>query len=460
MTTRTWHSTTVAALLGALASMGCSEDDGGSVDGNVNAGGNDGDAASGSGGGSGGGAGGSSGGDSGGMGNTEGCTVTLSPSDDDATALLGAFIDSSPNEVICLNPGTYVFSREVTHVGVEHVTLKGVGATRDDVVLDFANQVEGDNAAEIDADYFTIQDLTVKDAPGDGVKVTNSQSPVFRNVRAYWSRGPSPDNGTYALYPAECADVLIEDCEVSGAADAGIYLGQSSTGVVRRNVAFQNVIGIEAENSEYVELYENEAYDNSVGMLIVNLPELVRKQNEIINVHDNIVRDNDHANFAHPGAFVEGVPPGSGIIVMASDKVDIHANTIQNNDGVGVLVVSWPTFSAVGGFNTTDTEYEQYAESVYVHSNTYSGNGDAPTDVYAVFATADGKGYDVAWDGALDPAADPATANERRFCLQENAATTFLNLSDPLPEGGTFAPVSDLTPYDCNYPAQAPVTLD
>ena len=444
MTTILWHSTAFAALLG-LAGAACGED-------NQAAG----PAAGGSGAGGNAGAGGTSGagGSAGSGGSTGDCAATIEPSSDDSAALLGALIEAQSGDTICLKTGTYSFSKEITLIGVDHVTVRGTGATRDDVVLDFANQVEGDNAAEIDADYFTLQDVTLKDAPGDGVKITNSKNPVVRNIRAFWSAGPSPDNGAYALYPAESENVLIEDCEIEGASDAGIYVGQSTNGILRRNKAHGNVIGIETENSINVEIYDNEAWDNTCGILVNNLPNLVRKQNEQIHVHDNHVHDNNRANFAYAGSFVEGVPTGSGIIVLASDHVDMHDNRISGNGGIGVLVVSWPTYSATGGFQTDDSLYEQYSERVYVHSNVYTGNGADPQGVYSLLVGPGNPGFDVGFDGLVDSAEDPATADQRRFCLREATSTTFYDMKAP-PAAGSRR--SDATGYDCEYPAQDPV---
>jgi parallel beta-helix repeat protein len=444
-----------SAFLAGLLSLACSSDDSSGGSAGQGGGGSGGGAgASGGGGGAPGGNGGTGG--SGGTPIVEGCDVVLEPGSNDSEAVIGALIDAQSGDTICLAAGTFKFAKEISLTGADHITLKGVGATRDDVILNFKDQTEGDNAMEIDSDYFTIQDLTVIDAKGDGVKVTNSDHPTFRNVKATWSGGASSDNGTYALYPAECTNVLMEDCQVEYAADAGIYLGQSTTGIVRRNKANGNVIGIEAENSDGVELYENEAWDNACGMLIVNLPNLVRKNNERIHAHDNNIHENNHENFAHAGAFVEGVPMGSGIVLMASDDVDLHDNTISGNDGVGIIVVSWPTFSAVGGFTTDDAEYEQYAERVYIHNNTYTDNGNNPQGVYELLAN--GLGFDVVWDGVLDStgAADGG-ASDPLLCVQEAASTTFLNLgAPPGTDAGTTS--SDLTPFDCTFPAQPAVT--
>jgi parallel beta-helix repeat protein len=63
-----------------------------------------------------------------------------------------------------------------------------------------------------------------------------------------------------------------------GASDAGIYVGQSKHIIVRNSKAYQNVAGIEIENSWYADVYENEAFNNTGGILVFDLPDLIQKE--------------------------------------------------------------------------------------------------------------------------------------------------------------------------------------
>ena len=67
---------------------------------------------------------------------------------------------------------------------------------------------------------------------------------TIRKVRAEWTGGPGEKNGSYGIYPVKCKNVLIEDSASSGAADAGIYVGQSKNIIVRRSRAEYNVAGM------------------------------------------------------------------------------------------------------------------------------------------------------------------------------------------------------------------------
>ena len=50
---------------------------------------------------------------------------------------------------------------------------------------------------------------------------------------------------------------MIEHCIAIGASDAGIYVGQSNNIIVRNCEAFQNVAGIEIENSIKADVHSN-----------------------------------------------------------------------------------------------------------------------------------------------------------------------------------------------------------
>ena len=335
-----------------------------------------------------------------------GCNVVVEPGSNDTETVQGGLIKLKTGQTLCLKPGTYHFDKLITLNGTTNVTVKGLGSTRDEVILDFKGQTSGDDAFTVQADRFTIENLSVKDPPGDGVKVTNSDRPTFRNVHAFYSTGSVSTNGGYALYPAECTNVLIEECEVEGSTDAAIYLGQSTTGVVRKNKAHDSVIGIEAENSMDVEVYDNEAWHNTTGILIVNLPGLVHEGVQRVSVHDNFAHENDLKNFApilgqDAGltALAAGSQQGVGILVLAADSTEIFKNTVQKNTGTGILLASWDTFATVSNPPLTydDPKYDEYTELVHLHhDNIMSENGITPPEPLNLIHM---PLEDIVWDG-------------------------------------------------------------
>jgi parallel beta-helix repeat protein len=236
---------------------------------------------------------------------------------------------------------------------------------------------------------------------------------------------------------------------VSGARDAGLYVGQSRDIIVRNNKVYANVAGIEIENSTDSEVYGNTVYDNTAGILVFNLPDLPVQDGRRANVHDNEVRENNRANFAIPGTTVAGVPQGVGILVLAADETDIHANTFRSNDSTAVLIVSCFTNNNLVECRSTMPGYDQFPQQTYVHGNTYDGNGKKPDPAFALLNVTQLE--DIAWDGDIDA----TKMNDKVVCVQETAAT-FRDFNSR----GLFAkPSTDVTPYQCMLPPLPPITL-
>jgi len=234
---------------------------------------------------------------------TDPCSVRLSPGANDAQAIQAAFIDAKSGATVCLEPGTYKLDRELSLSNAADITLRGTGATREEVVLDFATQTVGDDGVVVTAPGFVIENLWVKNAPGNGV-VAHAEDSIFRNIKVSWDAGSVTDNGFYAVYPTDCKRVIIEDTEITGASDAGIYVGSCEYAIVRRNKVHGNVAGIEIENSRHADVYDNEVYDNVAGILVFVLPKLAIKETRHVLVRDNIIRANNHPNFATSGTIV------------------------------------------------------------------------------------------------------------------------------------------------------------
>ena len=85
--------------------------------------------------------------------------------------------------------------------------------------------------------------------------------------------------------------------------------------------------GVEIENSSNSEVYDNEAVDNTGGILVFDLPNLSR-EGERTKVYNNIVRHNNITNFAPGGSIVGVVPTGTGMLIMAFDDVEVFNNVI------------------------------------------------------------------------------------------------------------------------------------
>jgi parallel beta-helix repeat protein len=156
-----------------------------------------------------------------------------------------------------------------------YTLIKGEGM--DKTVLSFKGQTEGAEGLRIsNCSNIQIIGLTVEDAKGDNIKVTETNGLYFSDVKVQWTGGAKETNGAYGFYPVLCKNIVIENCVAARASDAGIYVGQSDSVIIRNNTVYENVAGIESENSRFVDIYENHTYNNTGGILIFDLPGLTQ----------------------------------------------------------------------------------------------------------------------------------------------------------------------------------------
>jgi parallel beta-helix repeat protein len=161
---------------------------------------------------------------------------------------------------------------------------------------------------------------------------------------------------------------------VRGASDAGIYVGQSTDVVVRRNRVEGNVAGIEIENCLRADVYDNDATGNTGGILVFSLPDLPQGQGAVCRVFGNRIVANNHANFAEEGNIVGLVPAGTGMMIMAYDQVEVFDNVFQDNQTVNLAIASYE----ITEYEWFDPNFVPQSRAIHVHDNTFTGGGDKP----------------------------------------------------------------------------------
>ncbi len=346
--------------------------------------------------------------------------------------------------VIELEEGQFIFKNSLILEGKKNITIRGRGM--DKTVLSFILQEDGAEGLRIaNCENIILEDFSVEDAVGDNIKVTDTKGITFRRIKSAWTGAVSEENGAYALYPVICSDVLVEECVVLGASDAGIYVGQSENVIIRNNEVYWNVAGIESENSENVEIYGNKSYENTGGILVFDLPGLTRYGRNV-KVYDNEIYDNNLFNFAPKGNIVASVPPGTGMTIMATRGVEVYNNKIENNNTISIGIVSYDLMSAMEEAEESagetsaksvepnfqsDPNYDPYPGMVYVHNNTYSNSSLLPkmdNDFGKLFLWKFGMDRPhVIWDGIQGPdylLADGSVNPEYRICVQEEGVKT------------------------------------
>lgn len=324
-------------------------------------------------------------------------TINVAPGPNAQEELQTALIDAKPGDTVRLAPGRYLLTDGLS-LDVNRVTLRGAGP--DKSILDFRGQKTAGQGLLVTSDDVVLRGFGVEDAKGDAIKSKGADRIVYFDLRVEWTGGPLETNGAYGVYPVASENVLIDRVRVSGASDAGIYVGQSRRIVVRNSIASGNVAGIEIENCYEADVHHNVATRNTGGILVFDLPDLPQKGGHSVRVFANTSVANDTPNFAPKGNIVASVPTGIGVMVMANRNVHVFGNTFGDNATANVMVVAYKR-------PFTDAAYNPLPRDVVIRDNTHGRAGYAPGfpggDMLA--KAMGGSILPVFWDGAGGAAA-------------------------------------------------------
>jgi parallel beta-helix repeat protein len=405
----------------------------------------------------------------------------------DVTALLTATNSLEAGSTLILGEGTFAMTNTLSIGTSAHIVGQGIDKT----ILDFGDATTQGNGVEvIEHDDFLIQDLTVLDAPKDGIRVESSDGVVFRRIRATWSTPGASTNGAYGIYPVKSKNVLVEDSQADGASDAGLYVGQCQHVIVRRNKVNGNVAGLEIENTQYADVYENIAEDNTAGIVVFDLP-----GNPVIGrdvrLRDNTIRNNNHVNFA-PGGTVKMIPVGTGTFAMASRRVEITNNTYANNNTGDIALLSglvveedvskWTIAKSavVGTYDdldllpgaAADTVMNFRSEDIVVSGNKHSGSGTRPDGndpkmlgllLAITYGTnpIDNILYDAIGEPSFNSTDPVMNTNANHICVGGNTMGTFASMNlaaqDITHLVPFFRPASPFAPFECTALKKGPI---
>src|SRR5207249_3166887 len=124
--------------------------------------------------------------------------------------------------------------------------------------------------------------------------------------------------------------------------ETGIYVGESNDVVVRNNLAFDNVVGIEIENCVNVRAVYNVVYNNTLGILEDLLPGFpMHYWSSSGNViASNWVINNNRPNTAAPDDIASTIKSGTGIALVGGDHTVVQRNVVIGNSEMGIIVLS------------------------------------------------------------------------------------------------------------------------
>jgi parallel beta-helix repeat protein len=347
--------------------------------------------------------------------------AAIAPGPTAAEEIQKRLIEAKPGDTVELAAGQFDFTNGLS-LDVANVTFKGAG--QDKTILSFAGQTAAGEGLLVTSDGVTLTGFTMLDSKGDGIKSKGADNITYKDLKVAWSGGPKTENGAYGVYPVESTNVLIDGVTVSGASDAGIYVGQSDNIIVRNSTAEYNVAGIEIENSTHADVYDNTATKNAGGILVFDLPgaHMTKVGGHSTRVFRNKVIENDTPNFAAVGSTVSAVPTGTGVLLMANKNVHVFENTFDKNQTTHVMVISYS--------NTFDDErYNPLPRDFVIRDNTYGEGGNDPQGRLAPLAKAlGGKLPPIVWDGVTKYGEKGDKTEDVHIVVREKPEVGFINL--------------------------------
>jgi parallel beta-helix repeat protein len=244
----------------------------------------------------------------------------------DGDTIQSAVAKASEGDVIRVYPGTY---SETVYIDKDDLIISGV-------VVDGAWPVMEGNKELNDAILYSGNDITIENMQiqhfkGNAIMGQAGNNFLIRNNHVI-------DTGVYGIFPEFGTNGLITHNVLSGIEDAAIYVGMCDNIHVTNNEVFDNVAGIEIENSRHSIVENNYVHDNTGGILVFITPGLPIKTTFDTIVRNNFVVDNNTPNFGIPGSTVAGIPAGTGILNMAGDETTIEGNVITGNKTIGILI--------------------------------------------------------------------------------------------------------------------------
>ena len=331
----------------------------------------------------------------------DGRTFIISPGDNATEDMVNAMIQLRPGDTLQFDCGYFDLDQGLLIQATEDVLIKGCG--KDETVLSFKDSANVTGLEALNIRGITVEDLTILDSPGDAFKLKGVKWGTLRNVRAMWSGGgepvtadnyedrlhvactkppfnegdPAPDyvpsaaSGRYGIYPVESENILVEGSESVGASDAGIYVGQTNTAIIRDSRAVYNVMGFEIENVQGGEYDNNVAECNTGGFLIYDLENITQYGDTSVMLN-NLARNNNTYNFAQSG-LVSAVPRGTGFITLGYDNIEVFNNTFEDHSTAAIIYTSYELIDGKG--KTADKKLDPYTEGLHIHNNVMKNSG-------------------------------------------------------------------------------------
>jgi plastocyanin len=292
-------------------------------------------------------------------------------------------VHKGSKSTIQIEPGTY--NEGVFLVGHKYDHLQIVGDTKNPkkVVLNGANArtkagSPAQNAVEaVNVDGLVLENMWGKNFADNGFFIHSDPDDhchgfLMKNMLASFNR-------SYGFFAQNCTGGRITKTKGWGHGDSAIYIGQTPVQnkpkwtSIDHNQGFENVLGYSGTNSKYVDIHNNDFFNNGIGVVPNTLDSELYEPTANGKIrHNNIFWNNfdywresskvmtvssDLGQLA-PNVDIQ-YPTGIGVYMLGADGWKITDNDIFGNFKWGVAASSDPT-------NTGDNAINQ--------NNVYTGN--------------------------------------------------------------------------------------
>jgi parallel beta-helix repeat protein len=335
-------------------------------------------------------------------------------------ALQAAVNAAGIGDKILLGSGNY---EEEVLLTQGDISIVGCGGANDNRprLLAPATQTFGRGIRGFNIDNVTFQSLEAgpdttcgtPPCPGnhnnDSIFLGGGNNIVFRDIVGNGGR-----TSKYAVFPILSNNVVVELCTVTDVADAGIYIGQSSTILMRYNDVRGSVAGYELENCGNGIAYGNYGTNNTGGILVFLDGDLPTQISDCHEVHHNVFDNNNTMNYG--AGTVAGIPDGTGILIISNDTTPFSYNFARGNNTFGLALVD----EAAAGFDVSAVD--PTLDYNHVFHNVVTGNGTTPDTTPPNDSPAAGDVLAISFD--------PGGQNAN--CLSDNLLTAGIDDGDIL----------------------------
>ena len=219
----------------------------------------------------------------------------------DGDSIQAAVSAAAEGDVIRVYPGTY---SETVYIDKDDLVISGVIVAGEWPVME--GNKELNDAVLYSGNDITIENLQIQHYKGNAIMGQAGNNFLVRNNHII-------DTGVYGIFPEFGKNGLITHNVLSGIEDAAIYIGMCDNIHVTHNEVFDNVAGIEIENTRHSIVENNYVHDNTGGILVFITPGLPIKTTFDTIVRNNFIVNNNTPNFGIPGSTVAGIPAGTGM---------------------------------------------------------------------------------------------------------------------------------------------------